>query len=130
MRGFLFIKQNTFEFVILYMIILKPLATAQTITPYVRSYAGTSFTLTVLDESLNSEDSNVVSGVIADGVLTTQVTYNFIEGRFYGIKTYLGSQLINFSKVYCTAQTDLENYSVTDSYYTQITKTETNYITR
>jgi len=112
------------------MIVLKALATAQQITPYVRNYEGSTFNITVVDESLNSSDSNLVSGTITDGVLTTNVTYNFIEGRFYNIKIYLGSQLINFSKVYCTDQTDLENYSVTNSYYTQITKDETNYITR
>jgi len=112
------------------MIILLPQSTAQTITPYVRYHTNTTYTVTVMDESLNSEDSNIVSGTHADGILTIDVTYNFIEGRFYTIKINSGSDLINFSKVYCTAQTDLENYSVTNGYYTQITKEETTYITK
>jgi hypothetical protein len=112
------------------MIVLSAIATAQTITPYVRGFEGSTFNITVIDESLNSSDSNLVSGVISDGILTIDVTYNFIEGRFYMVKIYSGSQLVNFSKIYCTDQTDLENYSVTDDYYTQPTKDETTYITK
>jgi len=110
------------------MLILKAISTAQTITPYVRDSNGSTFNVQVIDESLNSSSSNLVSGIITDGVLTIDVTYNFIEGRFYMVKIYSGSQLINFSKIYCTDQTDLYNYSVTDDYFTQIEKTETEYI--
>ena len=112
------------------MIILTATDTAQQVTPYVRYHTDTTYTVTVMDESLNSTDSNVVVGSYEDGILTINVTYDFIEGRFYGLKIYSGSDLINFSKIYTTEQTDLENYSVTDGYYTQITKTETTYITK
>lgn len=112
------------------MIILTPITTAQEVNVYVRDTTGSTFNVIVIDESLNSTDTNVVSGTITDYILTLDVTYNFVEGRFYGLKIYNGTDLINFSKIYCTEQTDLENYSVTDSYYTQIDKTETTYVTK
>jgi len=112
------------------MIILTAIGTAQSITTYVREHTNTTYTLTVIDESLNSTDSNVVGGTTTDGVFTSNVTYDFIEGRFYGLKVYSGSDLINFSKIYVTDQSDLENYSVIDDYYTQISKAETTYITK
>ena len=120
------------------------------------------------DENLNSTDSNVVSGTTTDGILTINVTYNFLEGKFYGLQifslnggdeyeafvlrvqkdsgtmeadaclalaivTLIGldaEYLLSFQKIYATDQTDYDNYSVLDNYYTQPTKAETEYVVK
>jgi len=112
------------------MIVLDAIATAQNIDVYVREHTGTSYTVEVIDESLNSTTSSTVTGTTTDGLLNIDVTYNFIEGRFYSLKIYRGSDLITFQKIYVTDQSDFDKYSVIEGYYTQPTKAETTYIVK
>ena len=112
------------------MIIVEAIATAQSISVYVREHTGTSYSVVIVDESLNDTSTSTVSGTVTDGLLTINVTYNFIEGRYYSLKIYRSGALITFQKVYCTDQTDFDKYSVLEGYYTQPTKTATEYIVK
>jgi len=110
------------------MVILKPIATAQEISVFVREHAGTSYSVVIIDDSLNKSTTETVTGATSDGVLTIDVTYNFKEGQFYSVKIYRSSALIAFQKIYVTAQTDFDKYTVLDGYYTEPTKANTQYV--
>jgi len=113
------------------MNILKAIATEQNIDFYARSHGdGTTYTASLIDESLNKTTTLNLTATYSDGVLSTSVTYPFIEGRFYSLKAYSDTDLIAYTKIYATDQTDLEDYTVLNGYYTQIDKPETNYITK
>lgn len=110
------------------MVIVEAIDTAQNISVYTREHTGTSYSVEIIDESLNSSDTNTVEGGYGDGMLSINITYDFQEGRFYSLKIYRLGVLITFQKIYCTDQTDFDKYSVLDGYYTQPTKEETTYI--
>ena len=112
------------------MIILQATDTAQEITVYAREHTATTYTVTVIDEGLNSTTSTAdVDGVYVDGLLTLDISYDFLTDSFYAVQIYADSKLIAFHKIYITNQ-DLEKYSVLDDYYTQINKANTTYITK
>ncbi len=114
------------------MNILKAVGTDQALGYYVRPHTGDTpiYTALLIDESLNKTTALSLAPVYSEGILSTEVAYEFIEGRFYGLKTYADGILISYIKIYATDQTDLENYTVLNGYYTQIDKNETNYITK
>ena len=112
------------------MIIVAVLDTAQEVQVFVREHTGTSYSLEVIDESLNDSTTSTVTGSTTDGLLTIDVTHDFVEGRFYGLKISRSGELINFSKIYATDQTDYDKYTVLDGYYTQPTKAATEYVTK
>ena len=113
------------------MIVLLAISTAQNIDVYVREHTGSTYTITVIDETLNSESTSTVSGTATDGILNIDITYNFIEGRYYMLKIFdSSSNLLTFQKIYCSDQSDFDKFSVLEGYYTQPTKAETNYIVK
>jgi len=113
------------------MIILKPHSTSQEVKIYAREHTIHTYTVTVIDEGLHDSNTTTgVSGTYTDGVLTIDISHNFIKDNFYAVQVYSGGRLIAFHKIYITSQDVYDKYTVLDGYYNQIDKPKTNYIVK
>lgn len=117
------------------MIILEPISTAQEITCFARSHTGTDYIVSITDEQTTVTTNSSVTGTFSDGELTLNLTYAFVEGRFYRLKIFtsvagVADELVTIQKLYATAQTDYQTYSVLDGYYKPITKEKSTYIVK
>lgn len=140
------------------MIILKPLSSPQEISVYVRSQSTYHFVI-IVDEETQSHYAYIVEGSYSDGMLTFNLSHNFINSRFYwmyinkledadyaaGMTACDGTPTaeaclnialddpdlnLNKSKIYVTDQTDFEKYSLTNDYYKIIEKDEKRFIVK
>lgn len=101
------------------MIILQPIATAQTVQVYAREHTTTTYNVEITTEQTSKKNTQSVSGVYSDGVLTFDVTFDFKKERFYAMKVSTSTNhLVNYSMIYVTDQTNMGKYDVLDDYYT------------
>ena len=116
------------------MLIVQPISTEQQVTFYVRKHTapGEAYNVFIRNEETQKDTSLLADGTYNGKELELAITYTFIEGRFFTIRTYhpITGDLLNFSKIYATAQTDLEKYSVLNGYYTEIQKTDQDFIVK
>lgn len=113
------------------MIILSAIDTAQEITVAVREHTVLLYTVTIIDEQLNSKSSDAdVLGTYSDGQLTIEIAHDFIEDNFYAVQIFSDGDMICFHKIYVTDQEFYDKYSVLNDYYTEPTKDKTNYIVK
>lgn len=105
---------------------LLPVATDQIIYIIPRVYA-TSVTVTLRDDSSNSVNTLLLTGVKDGNYIKLTSVFDLKEGRFYDLKVYNGqgavtdADIIYRDKIFCTAQSTNqsanEQYSVNkDSY--------------
>lgn len=100
------------------MHILKVLATAQSIVIVPRSFPG-SVTLKLIDESKNTTATPSVSVSSVDGFMTLTGTFSLVEGRYYGLEVFDGSNLIYRDRVFVTPQTEFDKFTVNQNIYTE-----------
>ena len=115
------------------MIIVQPISTPQTITVYARNHTSGSYSVEITDEETSKTTTTAVSGVFNGTSIEIPITHPFLSERWYMIKifsTQTGEGVVNFSKIYCTAQSEADKYTVLDGYYQQIDKPKTNYIVK
>ena len=76
----------------------------------------TTATVTVkfTNESTNIATSNNVLATYLDGAATFTIDYNATEDVFYYVIMSQSNNELTKFKVYCTDQTDLQNYKITD----------------
>jgi hypothetical protein len=98
------------------MHILQESESTQSIVIVPRSYPG-SVTLQLIDESTNTTATPSVSVSSADGFMTISGTFSVKNGRFYGLKVLDGSTLIYRDRVFVTAQTNFDKYTVNQGAY-------------
>jgi len=109
------------------MIILKPISTEQTLMFYARQHTTLTYSVNLTDESTTKETTYAITGTYVDGLCTIKLTHPFKEGRFYILKVFSSTSLISYQRIYATAQTSFDSYSVLDSFYTPIQKEKTTY---
>ena len=113
------------------MIILKAISTPQSITAYVREHTSTgNYTASIFDEEKNKLTTQAVTGTYDEHAVTFDVTFNFQAQRFYTIKLKNGDDVINFSKIYTTDQTDFDKYTVLADYYSMPPEIEQEFIVK
>lgn len=99
------------------MHILKPIGTSQNIVVVPRTYATSGITINLRDESTNTSTTITPTVTNSDGYMTLSSIYNVNEGTFYVFEVLLSSTTIYRGRVYCTAQTDLKQYTVNENEY-------------
>jgi len=99
------------------MNILRPIATAQTITVVPRSSASSGITIELTDENTNSSTTITPSVTNTDGYMALEAIFSVLEGTFYNFSVILSGGIIYRGKLYCTAQTDLKQYTVNENQY-------------
>jgi len=110
------------------MITLLPISTAQEVSVLIRDEA-TAYKAVIINEETGNSTSSVITASYSDGLLTFDLTYPFVEGRFYWMYINVSStgKNLNKTKIYATEQTDYQSYMLTDGYYNEIVKTNTNF---
>jgi len=98
------------------MIVLKPIATAQTIKFIGRQDTCTSIVLR--DEQDNTEVTISGSFTLTSYYLTATLIFTLKEGRFYNLTAYNGTDIIYKDKIFCTAQVEAD-YSINAGEYTE-----------
>ena len=96
------------------MIILKPIATPQTIKFIAREDICDS--LVLRDEQNNTEVTILCDFTLNKYYLTDDLIFDLKEDRFYNLTAYNGSNVIYKDKIFCTSQTD---YSINNGDFVQ-----------
>lgn len=110
------------------MIIVNSISTPQEVSFYARDNEAVTVTVNIIDEFKDTVTALTdVSCTYVDGLMTLDLTYDFLNDNFYNIQVYDGVNLIAFHKVYATNQTAYDKYTVLAGYYTEITKVDTGY---
>lgn len=74
-------------------------------------------TIYLTDESTNTTATISPTVTESAGYMSLAYTYDVNEATFYVMKVVLGSEVIYRGRVYCTAQTDLKQYTVNENEY-------------
>jgi hypothetical protein len=98
------------------MHILQESESSQNIVIIPRSFPG-SVTLELIDESTNTTATPSVSVSSANGFMTISGVFSVKNGRYYGLKVFDGSTLIYRDRVFITAQTIFDKYTVNQGVY-------------
>jgi len=98
------------------MIVLKPIATVQTIVVYARNHDSTKAYSGIItpEETDTPETKTGTLTSFTDGVLTIKFTYGFQEARFYTISIISETVTIYKGKIFVTAQTSKFNPVLND----------------
>lgn len=117
------------------MIVLLPTTDPQDFNVFARRHELPAEDYDVIIRSEETKkDTSLKVALTYDGVVLyfVRFSFDFKEGRFYTIRTYhpTTGALLNYSKIYATAQTDFPKYSVLDDYYTTIDKPKTDFIVK
>ncbi len=75
---------------------------------------GANIDVNTLDESTNVEVPVSVSATFSEGLMTFSNDFDLVEGRYYFVIVSQGTEEICKFKIFCTDQTDLQNYKITD----------------
>ena len=95
-----------------------------------RSYTTDQVTVTVTNESTNTSQSQTLTPVVSGNHINITGTFTFAEGIFYYFVVSQGGSEIYRGNIFCTDQTDLEDYTVNQGQYTSYEKANANeYIT-
>lgn len=101
------------------MIILKPIATPQTIK-FIPTRDGNANTLIITNETTNEQSTQTITQEIACYCCSYYqeftVTLNLKEGHFYTLTFKEDDKLIHRDKIFCTAQS-VDSYSVNKDEY-------------
>jgi len=68
------------------MIVLKPIATAQTIDVLVREHDSTAYEIVLTDEQTRTSTSEKLGGTYDNGRLSIDATFDLIDKSFYSFK--------------------------------------------
>ena len=98
------------------MIILKPIATAQTLKFIGRLDNADSIVLR--DEQDNTEVTIIEDFTLSKYYLTADIIFSLQEGRFYNLTAYNGTTIVYKDKIFCTSQ-NVDSYSINNGDYTQ-----------
>lgn len=71
----------------------------------------------MIDESTNTIATPSVSVSSANGFMTISGVFSVKNGRYYGLKVFDGSTLIYRDRVFITAQTIFDKYTVNQGVY-------------
>lgn len=85
-------------------------------------------TVYLTDESANTAQEINPKVTEANGYTYLEAEYDLTEGVFYELKVVLDGQVIYRGKVFCTAQTDYEKYTVNAGQYQAEQTNQNNYI--
>jgi len=115
-----FIITNSKFFYCINMIVLEESASAQTINLIPRKFtSGTSYNVTVVNETTNTEVHNVDTTSIAEQLYynTYTAVFNLKEDVSYTLTIKEGSEVIHKDKIFCTNESDVTSYSVNEGAY-------------
>jgi hypothetical protein len=96
------------------MIILKPIATAQTLKFIAREDVCDSIVLR--DEQDNTEVTINATFSLSSYYLTADIIFSLQEDRFYNLTAYNGSTIVYKDKIFCTSQ-EIDDYSINNGDY-------------
>lgn len=75
---------------------------------------GNDIELAVIDEETRVTNDIAITANYANGELTFSIDFGGVDGRYYYVvATQSGRELTKF-KMYCTNQTELQDYSITE----------------
>jgi hypothetical protein len=97
------------------MIVLRATEDAQSLKFIPREYNADKVVLT--DESTNTSVEILATFVKDKYYLQSDIVFDLIEGRFYNLTIYNGTDIVYKDKVFCTNQNVL-NYSINKDRYT------------
>lgn len=101
------------------MIVIKSSNIVSAISQPSRDFdALTDVTLSVTDESTNIITATILTATLSNGAIVFSHDFNAVEGRYYFVVITQGvTELVKF-KIFCTDQTDLQDYKVTEGDFT------------
>lgn len=95
-----------------------------------RSYTTDQVTVTVKNETTNTSQQETITPVVSGNHIELTGTFTFSEGIFYYFVVSQGGSEIYRGNIFCTDQTDLEEYTVNQGQYETYEKANANeYIT-
>lgn len=100
------------------MQVIKSGSIATIIEQTSRSFTDGNVDVWVRDEITSGSNISVVAATYLNGILTMTLDFNAVEGRYYYvIVSQSNNELVKF-KMFCTDQTDLQDYLITDGDFT------------
>ena len=117
------------------MIILKTLATAQSLSVIPRSYLGT-FTMAIRDDSTNvTVDYQITSAVTSGNYLNFSNIFALVQNHFYDVELFTDSNKTNSiykDRIFCTDQdidqSNNDYYNLNDGQFTKYNGYDNTYI--
>lgn len=95
-----------------------------------RTYSTDQVTVTVTNESTNTSQAETLTPSVSGNHINLTGTFTFSEGIFYYFVVTQGANEIYRGNIFCTDQTDLEEYTVNQGQYESYQKANANeYIT-
>lgn len=95
-----------------------------------RSYSTANVVVTVTNETTNTSEQETITPVASGNHIELTGTFTFAEGIFYYFVVSQGGSEIYRGNIFCTDQTDLEDYTVNQGQYEIYEKANANeYIT-
>jgi hypothetical protein len=73
--------------------------------------------LAIQDEQLRSTSSAMVTATYSDGLMNFDYDFQGVESRYYFVIATQGDNELVKWKMFCTNQTDLQNYSISEGEY-------------
>lgn len=101
--------------------------TVTTISVPSRQFSG-DIDITIQDEELRSKSTATVSATYTDGLMSFDYDFQGVENRFYFVvATQNDSELVKF-KMFCTNQTDLQNFTTSENEYVTPIQSDNSFI--
>jgi hypothetical protein len=95
-----------------------------------RSYSTANVVVTVTNETTNTSEQETITPVASGNHIELTGTFTFAEGIFYYFVVSQAGSEIYRGNIFCTDQTDLEDYTVNQGQYEIYEKANANeYIT-
>ena len=85
-------------------------------------------TLYLINENTNTTATINPSITESNGYMSLSAEFSLVSGTFYGLKIFKGSNLIYRDRVFVTAQTEFDKYTVNQNIYTEETSYNNEFI--
>ena len=83
--------------------------------------------LLLRDEQTKVITSKEITGVVSGNFVQFDLNFTATEGSNYTFRLFNGSDLLYYGCIFCTDQTNLDAYKITDGEYTTPTATNNDY---
>lgn len=93
------------------------------------NYGAFTFDVLVIDESRRKETTLTdQSGFYSNDSASFTIDYEIEEGIYYFLIIYQGTRELAKVKIFCTTQTDLQDYSITEGEFTEAPASSNDFI--
>ena len=80
--------------------------------------------LYIFDENKRTTTEMSVTSSIHNGSMLIEETFDLEEGSFYTIRVKEGTEILYTGRVFCTDETELDEYQMTENQYTSSNETD------